>query len=138
MKAIYDNLTGEILKIYKGNHPDLQLKLNQEHIDVADNVTDITSRVDITNPFSPVVIDKTASPGVIDKQVIIADNVDKATITGVPNNTFIRVHDGDSEQSVTSDQDNDTIELKFDMPGEYTCILSHGLYLVQTWNLTAT
>lgn len=124
--AAYDVASGEITRIGTCREDDLALQ-GTIIAPVGDFVRDSTHYVS-----AGVVTPKTASAAIIDKTTIVADGVDTATISGLPNPSLLDVNG--SEVTVT----DGTLELTTSLPGSYVIRLRNPAHFEMKWKVTAT
>jgi hypothetical protein len=76
---------------------------------------------------------------VINKLAILADSTDSATISGVPNNTLVRVFkDQDASPRAAGVVTDGTAVLRVDTPGTYQVVLSNFPTQEYTFTVVAT
>lgn len=89
--------------------------------------------VDVSDPENPAIADKTLINYAVDNLIIDANGVDMATITGLPEGAVV---DFFGTQSVTIDATGET-DFGTDVPGEYTIVITHPMYLDTQITITA-
>jgi hypothetical protein len=123
--VVYESTTGRILK--SGTCPPsmLGIKAKEGETALAGDGLDSTHYVDISADV-PALTKKSEIPG-FDRTVVAADGVDAATITGLPNPTFVTLSTG-----AGASVEDGTLALTFDTPGDYTVDLDAGIKFVRT------
>lgn len=127
---VYRTATGEILRT--GSAPDDMIAIQAI---AGETVIEGTAN-DITQYIAAgVVTNKPPMGCTIDKTTMIANGVEVATISGVPNPTTARVSGPASSTATVTDG---TLQLTFDLPGTYKVALTSLNKLPQEFTINAT
>ena len=108
------SVNGEITNIYTGTQPEMQTGF--AYINCGIEVNDTLYYIPDT--ASPVPTAKPTNPTTIDKTTVIADGVDKITLSSIPLNSTIDLT-GDHISPIQDTATSSTIDFTFDVTGTY-------------------
>lgn len=128
--VVYKTTTGEILRTGRAPDDMLTIQAGAGETVIEGTANDATQYV-----AAGVVTNKPPMGCTINKTTMLANGVDSATISGVPNPTTARVSGPASSTATVIDG---TLQLTFDLPGTYKVALTSINKLPQEFAINAT
>ena len=123
---IYNQSTRKITKQYSGRHPDVQTGPGEAFLYCEEDVNDKDFYVGTNSNGRPIPVAKLPAPCLIDKDQVKGNGNDKVILSGLPNGAMVVVKGSGKFIKETADQDDDVIEISFDLAGEYEIIVNHA------------
>lgn len=132
--AIYDTTTGEILRIYDGSEPDLQIQDGEGYVEASNGETDEGYMV---NPVTDELTEKPAIVATISKTSVIANGIDFILVGLVPLGATVAVWASSGEVYGSWVINDGDASLTFDTQGDYLVTVHHPLMMPQEFNINA-